>query len=567
MRQISTYIFIILLFSQWLNTKHALSQDNKLRNTISSYSEKCQLVTDRSLYISGENIFFSAYVFFGSNNEPTILSKVLYIEIIDPKGNSIANSKNILNNGKSNGFIEIPENTLSGVYYIKSYTKWMRNYTYTNYCYTPIKIINPHIAEIKSIGIIDTLSIKTNLSSIQVKDFKEVEISLPEYSIKPRDSIKLKISLIDDIELPNITLSIIPEATLSLANNFTLNHQNQNSLNKFIPETRGLSISGQLINKETRVPLKGERINFSIANHYNFFNSNYTDSLGKFYFSLPNLKGLNEISIGTESSLSNNILIIIDPDFSNDQSIIPTAEFSLTNEEKTIALQMANNQLISKNYTKINSPIIIDSINNLKNTFYKSPNFTINFDEYVSLPSISEYFHEFIPSIIIAKKEGKRSIYFSKNQQKFVQAPLILLDGIAITDIDKLLNIQPNLIKKIEIINSIYYCGSMVYGGLVSAFSRESNFAGFEFDQKYNFFNFQFLHTDLANNTPIQNLKNEPIVKNTLLWNPDLKLIQQKKYITFISPDNPGKYIVVISGIARNGDIITKKIPFEVLDK
>jgi hypothetical protein len=99
------------------------------------------------MYISGEKILFSARM--SGDDRDEIMSRILYCEIITPAGNKIAGGKYLILNSASSGDLTIPQDVVSGNYYIRSYTKFMRNEGPTAYNYTLIKIVNPNRSEIQ----------------------------------------------------------------------------------------------------------------------------------------------------------------------------------------------------------------------------------------------------------------------------------------------------------------------------------------------------------------------------------------------------------------------------------
>ncbi len=54
-------------------------------------------------------------------------SRVLYVELIQPNGTSLAQGKVLIDSSGAMGTINIPEGLSSGTYYLKAYTRWMRN--------------------------------------------------------------------------------------------------------------------------------------------------------------------------------------------------------------------------------------------------------------------------------------------------------------------------------------------------------------------------------------------------------------------------------------------------------
>jgi hypothetical protein len=112
--------------------------------------EKIVLFTDRSVYITGENIHFYASLQQGSGIAATGLSKVLYCELISPGGSRIAGQKYMLSQSSANGCISIPGHLLTGTYYLRAYTRLMRNSGPVSYAYIQIRIINPAKKEVLS---------------------------------------------------------------------------------------------------------------------------------------------------------------------------------------------------------------------------------------------------------------------------------------------------------------------------------------------------------------------------------------------------------------------------------
>ncbi len=75
-------------------------------------------------------------------------SNVIYVELIRWNGEKIAQAKFKLFENSASGYLTIPKTLLSGNYYIRAYTKWMRNFPVEDYFYKLIKVINPFESEI-----------------------------------------------------------------------------------------------------------------------------------------------------------------------------------------------------------------------------------------------------------------------------------------------------------------------------------------------------------------------------------------------------------------------------------
>lgn len=102
--------------------------------------ERLYLQFDRSVYNPGETIWFKAYIF--SANAPSLISKTLYTELTDAKGNVLQRITAPFIMSGAAGSLDIPAN-INGPVIVRAYTKWMLNFD-SSYLYTKeISIIVP----------------------------------------------------------------------------------------------------------------------------------------------------------------------------------------------------------------------------------------------------------------------------------------------------------------------------------------------------------------------------------------------------------------------------------------
>jgi hypothetical protein len=101
--------------------------------------EKIYIHYDRPYYNTGETIWFKSYVFAG--NLPSLISKTLYAELIDEKGEVLQRKTiPVLGAGAAGDFI-LPDSMRSSLVYVRAYTPWMLNFDSSFYYLKPIRII------------------------------------------------------------------------------------------------------------------------------------------------------------------------------------------------------------------------------------------------------------------------------------------------------------------------------------------------------------------------------------------------------------------------------------------
>ena len=90
--------------------------------------EKVYLHFDNTGYFKGETMFFKAYVVRADNGEPTDISRVLYVEMLNPSGDIVERRKLRLEHGQGHGDIQLDSITGTGFYEVRAYTRYMLNF-------------------------------------------------------------------------------------------------------------------------------------------------------------------------------------------------------------------------------------------------------------------------------------------------------------------------------------------------------------------------------------------------------------------------------------------------------
>jgi len=92
--------------------------------------EKIYLHTDKSMYFIGEDLWYKAYAVRASNNFLFDNSNILYVELISPESKIIARNKTNMEIGLAHGDFQLTDSlgVKPGVYQIRAYTNWNRNF-------------------------------------------------------------------------------------------------------------------------------------------------------------------------------------------------------------------------------------------------------------------------------------------------------------------------------------------------------------------------------------------------------------------------------------------------------
>lgn len=95
-----------------------------------SQAEKLYLQTDKPGYVSGDTIWFKAYLFNAPSLFLSAQSGILHVDIAADSGRIIKQYLFSLENGLSWGDIPLSEKDYkAGDYTLRAYTNWMRNFS------------------------------------------------------------------------------------------------------------------------------------------------------------------------------------------------------------------------------------------------------------------------------------------------------------------------------------------------------------------------------------------------------------------------------------------------------
>ena len=119
-------------------TEKIVSKLEKYR--LNTPQEKVYLHFDKPYYMAGETMWFKGYLFDGSSHKIDSVSRVMYVDLInETDGKTIASR--ILNcDGSTFGDIALPDSLDEGVYQIRAYTNYMRNYSEEFFYHQDFKI-------------------------------------------------------------------------------------------------------------------------------------------------------------------------------------------------------------------------------------------------------------------------------------------------------------------------------------------------------------------------------------------------------------------------------------------
>ncbi len=142
--------FTILLFC--LCVLATAQQNEGYQNIIDAYESYAKLPrevvfvhTNKTTYIKGEQLGFSAYVLDKDFKKPSSKTTNLYITLSDQNGELVKQGLFKAADGKADGVFAIDSLFTSGTYTLKAFTNWMKNFKEQNFFIQSIEVLDPMV--------------------------------------------------------------------------------------------------------------------------------------------------------------------------------------------------------------------------------------------------------------------------------------------------------------------------------------------------------------------------------------------------------------------------------------
>lgn len=585
-QSIIVFILIIrvILFTETIFSQKPVNGDIQNFDLL---KEQILIVTDRDIYISGEEIWMKIFKINKLTGLMDEMSKIVYVELLDKNNFPLRQLKIKTTGTNGSTVLSIPEEIHSGNYLVRAYTYWMKNWTPDCFSYREITIINP-FENLSNLKLPDVstdsgrpftelaihrnvvvknqnfkCSISTDRAQYGERSKVNAEILLTDHSGKPLDA-DLSISIIKS-PLENSNTGLFSESQEVNGAGFF-----KDSLPDYLPEIEEQLLSGYIKMKITDEPLANTDLSLSFVGKTARCRFTRTDESGRFDFPVPE-PGIKEIVIQPLSpDISGYYIDLIQP-FSSVFSGKKASPLSIGRDkigdinDAVVSMQINN---IYEPYRQKNS----EPNETIVPDFYGKPDNTVKMSDYIELTSLREVVKEIIPGVYVMKQDGKYDFKLINRLkgQNFQNKPLVLLDGVPVYDIEKVLNINSKEIERADIISTRYFFAEYIFDGIVSFVSRKGNLSVLDADnsifrQVYESYpeTEKFYSPDYSSGVLKEN--RIPDFRNTLYWNPDLNTEKNGKAgISFYTSDEKGRYTILVNGISSEGIIFSSTAIFEV---
>ncbi len=427
--------------------------------------EKVDFHTPKTLYFSGEKIWFDAQVSLGS--QPSS-SQVLYAELLDRNSNSIAHVKVPLQGGKAVNFISISDQIPSDHYLFRVYTRISPYLDLSQgLAQQFVTVINPKIPPKEA-----TFSSRIDhpLSKSYTKGSRvDLEASSPP-------------------NFPRLA------AAISIANPFLPEEQKQwqskevyASFEKraLLPELFGHLIQAKVASRDTTLTYF-----LSLHGAKSALFTDHVDEDGLLTFDAGGLRHWDRLILQLENGSEMAGLELVSP-------LIKTAfhpnfkfpELTLAKEDLPYLQSLLKAAVVQQAYLEEAEQDSLEVVTGFV------ADYSYELDEYTRFEDVETVLREYVPSVSVRLKDKKKTFRLVNEAEKgtFDANPLIVVDAMPVFDSDLLASFNPKFLQRLEVLNREFYLNDRTYPGVLSFSSYGNNFGLFPLAPAARFFDYSGL--------------------------------------------------------------------------
>lgn len=197
--------------------------------------------------------------------------------------------------------------------------------------------------------------------------------------------------------------------------------------------------------------------------------------------------------------------------------------------------------------------------------FYGKPDFELLLDDYMELPLMEEVFFELVPRVRLRNWNSvcDISILDQAGNKLYTEASTLMIDGVIIRDPTKVGNLDPALVRKIDVIWGIYMVDAYQFYGIVNLITRTADFSAVPLSDKALRMTYrisdppgEFICPEYPTTETLRS--RIPDLRNTLYWNPSIKTgTDGNATLEFWTSDYASEYEINIQGIGSNGEAVS----------
>lgn len=566
---------IIILIANLSHAQYVIKDGAELLNLKKVPQEKAYVDHNGPLLLSGEYLYYSIHCFNAQTNNPTKISTIGYVALVNEAKDFVFEHKVKLSKGHGYGDFFVSTDIPSGRYKLLGYTQWMKNAGLSQVFKDDIVIINPYLVDQSALleNKPDALT-SVSTDAISVSDSSTITIRTNQSTYQPREKVSLniknykgalghgfysiKVKKKEEIAIPS-SLNSVTYGNAYFNADKEIKQTIGDSI--FLPEQRGELVYGTVTKANLGLPAENLPVVISIPGKESLLKFSKTDQNGNFY-SYIRKDRKNPMAVIQVEDQSETYTIEKGTPSPIDLADLSFANFRLSKEQAEYitarsVLNQIENQFFGAKPDSILQGNAIDIFNG------GIPEVVI-LDEYTRFPTLDETLVEVVKFAGFRKANTSDAYIrigqdFKSYDEEYNDFPaIVLIDGVFIPHHEQIRTFDARKIEKISLTRDQFRLGQKEYQGIISIETFNADFLD-TYTAK-NSLVVPFAQPVAKKNYFVQSYQPEdvsfdriPDYRRMLYWNPLLNIADSDYQFDFFTSDVEGTYEVILNGFTSYG--------------
>jgi hypothetical protein len=339
---------------------------------------------------------------------------------------------------------------------------------------------------------------------------------------------------------------------------------------QFAPEYDGQIMTGTISDRISGRPAPNTLTYISFPGTNARLFSARSDAAGRFLFNSGYIYGTKEVVLQANHFIDSTAYKIdLASPFADKFSATSIPAFNVSPGQKSLLTEHSLSMQVQNAFQSVGMRQFYATDND-STSFYGQPAKSFVLDQFTRFTTMEEVMREFVSYIFLVRKDKKLYLKAFNQRGVFSDDPLVMVDGVPVFDNNKIFQVDPLKVKRVDVLPERVFNGAAAFEGLVNLTTYKGDMSSFELNPKAVLLDYEGLQIQRQFYSPVYDSGEERAsrladFRNALYWNPDLTTAQDgKTNASYFTSDMPGKYIGVLQGISNNGRSGSAYFSFEV---
>ena len=517
-----------------------------LLTSVWAQTERVYVVTDRTAYLSGDRVWCSLFC-MDQNGQPSLKSAVAYLELVSAEGTG-AEAKIALLQGRGCGEFTLPPQLPTGNYRLMAYTA-LEGGDAAQMGSRLLSIYNPFsVARVKD-GVVAQESPVNSV--LEPETGQGIELHVPA-----RIRAEKPFSVALNGNAADLTLSVfhvdgleqVPVTTLdAFLKDFPVPASSAAPW-EYDGEVIGGTVSG--------APVESIAILSSAGSPDDTYFTRVEED-GSVRFATGNIYGDREMVCAVPEA-GDHVRIRLESPYQHPEGKdLPILCLHDSQFEALVSRKSALSTLYGADTLYTFLPRREDLL--LSGVSWER----YHLDDYTRFNSVQEIVVEILPSVRLRKGRFEVSVADgSKTTRRFRENVLVMMDGVVISDLSLLENMDAMLLEDVELYNEDIAMGGLTYNGCVNFTTKKNYVKAMQFPSNVRVVDFKGVCYPVAYlGAPVSGTDYRPL----LYWNPLMKVAAgESLVIPLTAPSTAGTFRMIAEGLTADGKPIHEVFDFEI---